>query len=362
MKRLRRYIAVIICFVLLFTTSGFAFANGTSLSEESLVEKSLLANMDANNVTKKIIGSKEDFSVKGEGFYLKMPIDSSEEMGVELQAKTNVKIKLPKSLYMNGKTVNDKIVVYDAMFENYSVAFQVEDREINQVCFDEVKMSIVLMNENAPESYIFTYEIPQNWELISIEDYVFKYAKENEKEMLGTTKNVVLILDENKEISHTIDGFEGKDNSGKSFEVDYNVEGNSLTIIPITDESNSYPVVVYSTTHPDYDKTVYLNKDEVESVRDRYSGSSLDTLVSGLAGLGIAYLDNPTGVVYTIVSIAITVYEQYTYETWNTFYKTLKNSTYYRYLRVVTTYHYHPGKRCYYPQNCDYAYVREKKA
>ena len=72
-------------------------------------------------------------------------------------------------------------IVYDAVSEDYSMVIQMIEQTYEGFSADELKTSIVIGNKNAPMEYTYEYDLPKDWSLISIDDYLQTQASEEEK-------------------------------------------------------------------------------------------------------------------------------------------------------------------------------------
>ena len=299
------------------------------------------------------------FSLCKNGLIVALPQDDNKGVMIKNFGSPEIAIDFPdNSTYKKGAMDPNGTIVYDAVSEDYSMVIQMIEQTYEGFSADELKTSIVIGNKNAPMEYTYEYDLPKDWSLISIDDYLQTQASEEEKNEFLEIEDAIFILNQAGEITHTIDELQAIDSQGNPVVSNYEVNGNSITQTIEFDENVEFPVVLYNTDHPDYNETKYFDEDEIKEIRDRYTNSSLDILVTGFGLYGISKLNAPVGTAYTFISIAVSAYDAYAYTTWNTFYETVHNSTLYFYLRAITRYHYHPGKRCYYPANCDYAYVK----
>ena len=203
------------------------------------------------------------------------------------------------------------------------------EQNCDGMIFDEFRNSVVLNNKNVPTEYRYRYTLPIGYSLISVEEYLTKYATEEEKAELKDVKNAVFILNQQNEIILTVDGLSAIDSDGKIQNTKYYVENNEIVQTIDIDTDAEFPIVLYNTSHPDYQKERYLDEAGIKAVRD-----ATLTLISTISG----------------------IYNHYSYTTWDNFYETVRNSSIYYYLKVTTTYHYHPGQGTYYPKPNSYAY------
>ncbi len=199
----------------------------------------------------------------------------------------------------------DSIALYSTASGNYEMTVQVGQNISDDIELNELKTLMTINNRAAPIKYTFLYELPKGYAMMNIEEYLEGYGNDQEKIEFGDIRNVVVIIDENKNIVYTIDDMNAVDASGNVVDTYYMLEDNKLTQIVKFSDDTKFPVVLHNSTHPDYDKTKYLNKSEVKEVRDRYSGSSISMIASAFVALGVAHINNPAGIAYTIISTVI---------------------------------------------------------
>lgn len=347
---------------MVFSTSAtvFAMEDTTTIREANETADSIEKIITNDNVSTDLKLNDNHFSSRKNDATFMLPQNGNKEIKFNVNNESNILMSLPnKDRYMNGVLAKDGTVVYDSLLNNYSVAVQSIENERDGIIFDELRTSVVLKNKNVPSEYSFEYDLPQGYSMMSVEKYLTTYASNEEKEYLSNIQNAIFILDENNQIVYTIDGLEAVDSEGRTVASQFKVDENKITQSVEFDENTNFPIVVYNASHPDKSKTVYLDEEGILKVRNRYSGSSLAVLIDGALGYGIGKIYPPAGSIYTFITVTIGAYELYTYQTWDTFYLKVSKSKVYNYLRVITRYHYHPGKRTYYPASASYAYAKD---
>ncbi len=102
----------------------------------------------------------------------------------------------------------------------------------------------------------------------------------------------IYVLNERGEVAEVVSVDSVKDSFGNDLKVDISIHENVITYdiggSTVVGEAN--PVILTSTSHPNYSKTRYMNSAAIKSERDRYTGSNLDYAVSGIVLLGISRL------------------------------------------------------------------------
>lgn len=361
-KYTKRGICVILTLAMVFCASvtAFAFEDASTSRKTEETAKSIEKIVGSKNVTSAFKEGREWFYLQKNDTSIMLPRNGEESITLGVNGMPNISMCLPnQTKYQEGVLAKDGTVIYNSLLKDYSVAVQAIEKSCDGVSFEELKTSVVLNNKEVPTDYTFEYDLPIGYSMISVGQYLETYATNEEKEYLSKIENVFFILDQNSQIVYTIDGLKAMDSKGSLITSRAEVKGNKLTQSVEIDENTNFPVVLYNTTHPDKKETLYLDAAGIKAVRDRYAGSSLSIIVSGIVGAGVGAISNPAGYVFTFISVAISAYEQYSYNTWNTFYEKVSNSKTHKYLRTITRYHYHPGKRTYYPANCDYAYAKK---
>lgn len=381
---MKKIVRIMICFIITFsmifgmTHASFATmqrieSNKDVISTTNTIVMEALKNVriEKVDITTKLIEDniKDDSKLlKFDEKHNKLNIQSDEiwvsafknegRISFATDAVPEVSVNLPCKESARAILSNNGTAVYNVQESSYEMAVQVRENAFDDIKFKEFKTFMKINNRVAPSKYTFSYELPKGYIMMNIQEYAEQYASQQEKIELGDIEDAIVIVDENKSIVYTIDAMQAEDSLGNKVNTHHILEGNEVTQIVELDDDTNFPVILYNATHPDYKKTKYLNKSEVKKVRDRYSGSSISMIAAGIASLGISALSTPVGVAYTIISTAIGAYDQYSFNTWDKFYTTMVNKPSYKYLRTVTTYHYHPGKRTYYPKNCKYAFVK----
>lgn len=365
-KKMKRYMRKSVSFVLIlaliFSVSATAFAvdNTATMRKANETAKTVRKVIGNENVSSDFIAKQGQFYLQKNDTEFVFPQNGNGNITLGVNTMPNISISLPnQTKYKNGVLAEDGTVVYDSLDKDYSVAIQAIEKSFDGISINELRTSVALKNKNAPAEYSFKYDLPHGYLIMGIEEYLKTYATDEEKEYLSELENVFFILNQSKQIVYTIDGLKAVDSEGNLLASHSTIDGNKITQSIEIGENTNFPIVLYNSTHPDKKETRYLNKNEIKAVRDRYAGSSIETLVAGIKDLGVSVISAPIGYLYSVITIAVTMYDQYTYSTWNTFYETVLNNKNYNYLRTITRYHYHPGKGTYYPADCDYAYVKK---
>ena len=358
----KRGICIILTVAMVFCASvtAFAFEETATVRKADETAKSIEKISGNKNITPAFKKGQEQFYLQKNDTKFILPQNGEGSIILGASGMPKVSMRLPnQTKYQDGVLSKDGTVIYNSLLKDYSVAVQAVEKSFDGVNFNELRTSVVLNNKGVPTDYTFEYDLPKGYSMINLKGYLETYATDEEKEYLSKIENAIFILDQNGLIVYTIDGFEALDNKGNLITSRVEVNGNKITQSVELGENTNFPIVLHSTTHPDKKKTLYLDAKGIKAVRDRYAGSSLATIITGITGAGISAISNPAGYVFTFLTVAVSAYDQYSYTTWNTFYEKVSGSNTYKYLRTITTYHYHPGKRTYYPRGCDYAYAKK---
>ena len=325
---MKKIMIVTLIVILMFTMTTTAFAS------ENMESKNLEI---ANRVAEKVenILDKDNAIVKNiiDNDSVTFPDFGDGQVALKILGEEKVYVSLPEDIsYKKKYLANDGTAVYNATLENCFATLQRVEQNCDGMIFDEFRNSVVLNNKNVPTEYRYRYTLPIGYSLISVEEYLTKYATEEEKAELKDVKNAVFILNQQNEIILTVDGLSAIDSDGKIQNTKYYVENNEIVQTIDIDTDAEFPIVLYNTSHPDYQKERYLDE------------------------AGIKALPTIAGVTLTLISTISGIYNHYSYTTWDNFYETVRNSSIYYYLKVTTTYHYHPGQGTYYPKPNSYAY------
>lgn len=325
---MKKIMIVTLIVILMFTMTTTAFAS------ENMESKNLEI---ANRVAEKVenILDKDNAIVKNiiDNDSVTFPDFGDGQVALKILGEEKVYVSLPEDIsYKKKYLANDGTAVYNATLENCFATLQRVEQNCDGMIFDEFRNSVVLNNKNVPTEYRYRYTLPIGYSLISVEEYLTKYATEEEKAELKDVKNAVFILNQQNEIILTVDGLSAIDSDGKIQNTKYYVENNEIVQTIDIDTDAEFPIVLYNTSHPDYQKERYLDE------------------------AGIKALPTIAGVILTLISTISGIYNHYSYTTWDNFYETVRNSSIYYYLKVTTTYHYHPGQGTYYPKTNSYAY------
>lgn len=349
---MKKIMIVTLIVILMFTMTTTAFAS------ENMESKNLEI---ANRVAEKVenILDEDNAIVKNiiDNDFVTFPDFGDGQVALKILGEEKVYVSLPENIsYKKKYLANDGTAVYNATLENCFATLQRVEQNCDGMIFDEFRNSVVLNNKNVPTEYRYRYTLPIGYSLISVEEYLTKYATEEEKAELKDVKNAVFILNQQNEIILTVDGLSAIDSDGKIQNTKYYVENNEIVQTIDIDTDAEFPIVLYNTSHPDYQKERYLDEAGIKAVRDSYTGSTFSILIGGVLGIGTAALPTIAGVTLTLISTISGIYNHYSYTTWDNFYETVRNSSIYYYLKVTTTYHYHPGQGTYYPKTNSYAY------
>lgn len=325
---MKKIMIVTLIVILMFTMTTTAFAS------ENMESKNLEI---ANRVAEKVenILDEDNAIVKNiiDNDSVTFPDFGDGQVALKILGEEKVYVSLPEDIsYKKKYLANDGTAVYNATLENCFATLQRVEQNCDGMIFDEFRNSVVLNNKNVPTEYRYRYTLPIGYSLISVEEYLTKYATEEEKAELKDVKNAVFILNQQNEIILTVDGLSAIDSDGKIQNTKYYVENNEIVQTIDIDTDAEFPIVLYNTSHPDYQKERYLDE------------------------AGIKALPTIAGVILTLISTISGIYNHYSYTTWDNFYETVRNSSIYYYLKVTTTYHYHPGQGTYYPKPNSYAY------
>lgn len=349
---MKKIMIVTFAIVLMFTMTTSAFAS------ENMDRRDIeVANKVAKNIEQRLNEDNTDVKNIDDSDLITLPEKGKRDIAIQILGEKEIYVTLPENIsYKEKHIANDGTAVYNATWENCFAALQIVERKHAGMSFDEFRNSVVLNNDNVPTEYRYKYTLPAGYSLVSVEEYLSKYATEEEKTALRNVENVVFVLNQQDEIILTVDGLAAIDSEGKMQNAECYVENNEIVQSIELDADAKFPIVLYNTAHPDYEKEKYLNEAEIKEVRDGYTGSTFDILMSGIVGLGTAKLPNLVGITLTLISTISGVYNHYSYKTWDNFYETVRNNSNYYYLKVTTTYHYHPGQGTYYPKTNSYAY------
>lgn len=325
---MKKIMIVTLIVILMFTMTTTAFAS------ENMESKNLEI---VNRVAEKVenILDEDNAIVKNiiDNDSVTFPDFGDGQVALKILGEEKVYVSLPEDIsYKKKYLANDGTAVYNATLENCFATLQRVEQNCDGMIFDEFRNSVVLNNKNVPTEYRYRYTLPIGYSLISVEEYLTKYATEEEKAELKDVKNAVFILNQQNEIILTVDGLSAIDSDGKIQNTKYYVENNEIVQTIDIDTDAEFPIVLYNTSHPDYQKERYLDE------------------------AGIKALPTIAGVILTLISTISGIYNHYSYTTWDNFYETVRNSSIYYYLKVTTTYHYHPGQGTYYPKTNSYAY------
>ncbi len=70
---------------------------------------------------------------------------------------------------------------------------QVRENIFDDIQFNEFKTFMVINNRADMEKYTFSYELPQGYIMMNIQEYAEKYASPQEKIELGDIQDVIVL-------------------------------------------------------------------------------------------------------------------------------------------------------------------------
>lgn len=212
---------------------------------------------------------KDSFCFASDNTDIVVPKKGNKEVEIQNAGPAIVSMGLPEVVKdVEGIATPNGTVVYPSQIKDVTVTVQALQEKIEGVSFDSVRSMITIKNENAPMAYDFDFTLPKGYTLVEDYDY--------DEDDCGQ----VFMLDKNGEIVNTIDPPWAKDANDIDVETYYEISGSTLTQVVKFNENTDFPVVADPTSHPAKSSVYYLTKDEVKTVRDKYTQMTVNDLYS----------------------------------------------------------------------------------
>lgn len=312
------------------------------------------------DLNKTIIEKESGYYAEGTGCDIIMPKDENDYVSIQSEA-CDINMELPNEVRRTTEYLSENgTVIYGSKDKNVSIAVQALSDEQDGIIFDAVRTMITIENANAPKKYSFDFELPNGYSLVKDYDYEDEYD--------NWDCGAIYVVDEKNEVVSTIDPAWAKDAKGNNVYTYYEVKGNTLVQHVDFDANSVFPIVADPTSHPNKYTYIYYTKDQVKAIRDQYTSvpsfkdiikgsAEIGCSLAGYAATGLLQAIGVLGTAWGFIDLMGTCYNVSKYNTWNNIYKNFEK----KYAKVMLTWKYHPGKRCYAPNgNLKVTYVSSK--
>lgn len=300
---------------------------------------------------------KEDEVVSRNGeSSVSVPLDAADSLEVDVYVAQPVYIDLPiEDSGIDMAITDEGTIVYDSG-DAVDFGVQVENPTPE---VQALRILSVINNSLASKEISYEYDIPDGYQMVTFDEYLEKYASEQEKNNpsdYALFKGEVYILDEDKCIFMYIDPAWAEDAEGNSIETYYTVNGNTLTQHVLFDENDKFPIVADPKNNTVYKQEYYLTKDGVEEMEYKYTGSTCAYASSGMVTLGIStvkkvgaaakFIPYVSGA-WSLICFENTYLSMKKKDTWHKIYKNFPKKK--KYVKIYAQYKYVQNVRHYLP-------------
>ena len=365
----KKIITIVLALALVMTSGVTVSATAGSSVDTEQVQAEKTAEIVEDVVgTKNVVSSmketSDEYIAKTGEDEITIPKDGDEKAKI-VSDDSIIAMGLPDIVEGSiGVVTDDGAVVYEGKY-NTSLSVQALYERKDGVIFTGTRASIIIESANSPKSYSFDYYLPKGARLIKAEDYYNKIARYAEKTVANRQleHGSVFVVDENDNIIAVIEPAWAEDANGNSVETSYGIMGNTLIQYVEFDKNAVFPIVADPSTRPD--RYIYddLTKAEDKIIYKNYAGLSDDSFWDGLSTLTsivAGFLKDPAfGTAWTVSVFMSNRYYSNNKTLWGKMYNGF-DSEKYKYLRIKTTYRWHPGHQSYYQYgDLSYKYIKK---
>lgn len=379
-KQLRKVLAFLTVFSMIFvsTTTGFAASNGVeSQTDEPLqTDKNVIA--ENNDVITDVSENEEDlademsefveedeiideldsdgsnYSVEGEVIDVSIPKagDGSIVMDYMQEEPTTIAMELPVEVDdVKAEKTENGTVIYNPEDEAMAIGVQALSGGKGNNSWEAVRVLISISDNDASKEYDFKYTLPEDYKLISAEEWYNQYIKTEEANIADyVTPGEVYVVDDVGTVIETIDPAWAKDANGNAVPTHYEIRGDELVQIVDFNENSAFPVIADPTKHPNKTITKTITRKKVREIRDSYSTSGRVRYIMGAFSIGATFVVPQIGLPWTMATFNGMEYNTRNYDLWNKVYvKMLEKKK--KSVKMTVTYKWHSGHKSYYPSS-----------
>ncbi len=138
----------------------------------------------------------------------------------------------------------------------------------------------ILVNDcSAQREYCYAYDLPQGYRLILDRDYAW------DMDEFYVNCDAVFIVDASGEIISVIAPAYAVDANGDPINTNYRIEGDSLIQVIDFDSASAFPIIAYSSDHPNKYTEMRFTKSQATVMRNSYTGTPLASFISNGASV-----------------------------------------------------------------------------
>lgn len=224
------------------------------------------------------------------GVTISIPKDPHQFITMEGESIETIGMSLPEELKAEkGVSTDEGTVVYQS-HENVDICVQAITNEQDGIAFDGIREMVTIKDARAPREYTYNLDIPDDYEIITSEDYCKRMNMRNEKKEFVCEEEPgwVYVIDNENQIKSVFAPAWARDANGNAIETFYTIEGNALTQIVKFDENSIFPIVADPDSHPNKVVTKKLNQSQVEGIIANCDSSENTVIFCSVAGAGVS--------------------------------------------------------------------------
>ena len=185
-----------------------------------------------------------------------IPEDGNSEITIESDEIEQLSMELPKEFAaMEGKLIDDDIIIYDDDNSNVSAAVQGIQKQHGDVYLEGIRSLLTIENSEAPHNYSFNFNVPDGYQLMTSEEYNDEDSEAGYVYIVNEDNVIEEDGRETVDVMGVIAPAWAKDANGNNVNTSYIINGNTLTQSIEFDENSAFPIVADPTT------TTYQNPD-----------------------------------------------------------------------------------------------------
>lgn len=181
-----------------------------------------------------------DITIPGDGNgEITIESDESEQLSMEL---------LKEFVSMEGKLIDDDIIIYDDDNSNVSAAVQGIQKQHGDVYLEGIRSLLTIENSEASHNYSFNFNVPDGYQLMTSEEYNDKDSEAGYVYIVNEDNVIEEDGRETVDVMGVIAPAWAKDANGNNVNTSYIINGNTLTQSIEFDENSAFPIVADPTT------------------------------------------------------------------------------------------------------------------
>lgn len=228
--------------VMLLSLSTVSFAenrDNNNMKHNNLDSRAMAIEkaIDLEEVNTNVVETREDFKIEKRG--LKIFAPKADDGVIKMKTKeSTINLKLPEDRSANKASLTKNgMILYPYQKSNFDVALIAGEEKTSGMEIFRVMVNI--HNPKAPKNYMFNYDLPDGYKIISYESYLKNQRNRNYNEQAGA----LVIVDQLGEPVMLIHTPWAKDANGKTIPTHYTVKGNKVIQTVNFDTENKFPVI-----------------------------------------------------------------------------------------------------------------------